>query len=157
MVGTCGPACPGMDGQPQEAVSGASLTWHRMPPTPSARAPAEPGPSPTGVAEQFAITEATLSAWSSLDDEELPPENSLQDVIQLQGTARRVPGRAGCGRAGAACPLCPVTSDKPLCPSALVFLHLKNGAGDPCPAHCPRSATSIKERKIDDRQIDNMN
>ncbi|XP_004272490.1 protein FAM131C isoform X1 [Orcinus orca] len=37
-----------------------------------------------GVAEQFAITEATLSAWSSLDDEELPPENSPQDVIQLQ-------------------------------------------------------------------------
>ncbi|XP_057407415.1 protein FAM131C isoform X2 [Balaenoptera acutorostrata] len=38
-----------------------------------------------GVAEQFAITEATLSAWSSLDDEELHPENSPQDVIQLQG------------------------------------------------------------------------
>lgn len=42
-----------------------------------------------GVAEQFAITEATLSAWSSLDDaelhpEELHPENSPQDVIQLQ-------------------------------------------------------------------------
>ncbi|XP_021573354.1 protein FAM131C [Carlito syrichta] len=37
-----------------------------------------------GVAEQFAITEATLSAWSSLDDEELHPENSTQDVVQLQ-------------------------------------------------------------------------
>ena len=37
-----------------------------------------------GVAEQFAITEATLSAWSSLDDEELNPENSPQDVVQLQ-------------------------------------------------------------------------
>ncbi|XP_059770365.1 protein FAM131C [Balaenoptera ricei] len=37
-----------------------------------------------GVAEQFAITEATLSAWSSLDDEELHPENSPQDIIQLQ-------------------------------------------------------------------------
>ncbi|EQB78607.1 hypothetical protein CB1_001086017 [Camelus ferus] len=41
-----------------------------------------------GVAEQFAITEATLSAWSSLDDEELHPEDNPQDVIQLQGTAR---------------------------------------------------------------------
>ncbi|XP_037354478.1 protein FAM131C isoform X3 [Talpa occidentalis] len=37
-----------------------------------------------GVAEQFAITEATLSAWSSLDDEDLYPENSPQDMIQLQ-------------------------------------------------------------------------
>ncbi|KAM8959657.1 protein FAM131C isoform 1-T1 [Lycaon pictus] len=37
-----------------------------------------------GVAEQFAITEATLSAWSSLDDEELHPENSPQDIVQLQ-------------------------------------------------------------------------
>lgn len=37
-----------------------------------------------GVAEQFAITEATLSAWSSLDNEELHPKNSPQDVIQLQ-------------------------------------------------------------------------
>ncbi|XP_036303397.1 protein FAM131C isoform X1 [Pipistrellus kuhlii] len=37
-----------------------------------------------GVAEQFAITEATLSAWSSLDAEELHPENSPQDAIQLQ-------------------------------------------------------------------------
>nr|XP_045374349.1 protein FAM131C [Camelus bactrianus] len=37
-----------------------------------------------GVAEQFAITEATLSAWSSLDDEELHPEDNPQDVIQLQ-------------------------------------------------------------------------
>lgn len=37
-----------------------------------------------GVAEQFAITEATLSAWSSLDDEELHPANSPQDIVQLQ-------------------------------------------------------------------------
>ncbi|XP_069893959.1 protein FAM131C isoform X1 [Dipodomys merriami] len=37
-----------------------------------------------GVAEQFAITEATLSAWSSLDDEELHPENSPPDALQLQ-------------------------------------------------------------------------
>ncbi|XP_006866476.1 PREDICTED: protein FAM131C [Chrysochloris asiatica] len=37
-----------------------------------------------GVAEQFAITEATLSAWSSLDDEELHPENSTQDIVHLQ-------------------------------------------------------------------------
>ncbi|XP_055117523.1 protein FAM131C-like [Symphalangus syndactylus] len=37
-----------------------------------------------GVAEQFAITEATLSAWSSLDDEELHPENSPQGIVQLQ-------------------------------------------------------------------------
>lgn len=44
-------------------------------------------PSPPGVAEQFAITEATLSAWSSLDDEELQPEDSTQGAFQLQGTA----------------------------------------------------------------------
>ncbi|XP_042638236.1 protein FAM131C [Orycteropus afer afer] len=37
-----------------------------------------------GVAEQFAITEATLSAWSSLDNEELHPENSTQDIVHLQ-------------------------------------------------------------------------
>ncbi|XP_003935017.1 protein FAM131C [Saimiri boliviensis] len=37
-----------------------------------------------GVAEQFAITEATLSAWSSLDDEELHPKDSPQDISQLQ-------------------------------------------------------------------------
>ncbi|XP_005409905.1 PREDICTED: protein FAM131C isoform X2 [Chinchilla lanigera] len=37
-----------------------------------------------GVAEQFAITEATLSAWSSLDDEELHPEDSPEDAVQLQ-------------------------------------------------------------------------
>ncbi|XP_066228119.1 protein FAM131C isoform X1 [Saccopteryx leptura] len=37
-----------------------------------------------GVAEQFAITEATLSAWSSLDDEELHPKDSPQDIVQLQ-------------------------------------------------------------------------
>uniref|UniRef100_A0A2K5MFQ0 Family with sequence similarity 131 member C n=1 Tax=Cercocebus atys TaxID=9531 RepID=A0A2K5MFQ0_CERAT len=39
------------------------------------------------VAEQFAITEATLSAWSSLDDEELHPENSPQGIVQLQATS----------------------------------------------------------------------
>ncbi|XP_055254407.1 protein FAM131C [Moschus berezovskii] len=38
-----------------------------------------------GVAEQFAITEATLSAWSSLDDGELGPESSPADILQLQG------------------------------------------------------------------------
>ncbi|XP_043936450.1 protein FAM131C [Protopterus annectens] len=38
-----------------------------------------------GVAEQFAITEATLSAWSSLDDdEEAGDGNSSLDAIQLQ-------------------------------------------------------------------------
>ncbi|KAM7099364.1 protein FAM131C isoform 2-T2 [Molossus nigricans] len=37
-----------------------------------------------GVAEQFAITEATLSAWSSLDSEELHPESSPQDIVPLQ-------------------------------------------------------------------------
>nr|XP_033778149.1 protein FAM131C [Geotrypetes seraphini] len=37
-----------------------------------------------GVAEQFAITEATLSAWSSLDGEEMHCGNGSQDVIQLQ-------------------------------------------------------------------------
>ncbi|KAJ1065466.1 hypothetical protein K5549_016262, partial [Capra hircus] len=37
-----------------------------------------------GVAEQFAITEATLSAWSSLDDGELGPESSPADILQLQ-------------------------------------------------------------------------
>ncbi|XP_011385506.1 protein FAM131C-like, partial [Pteropus vampyrus] len=36
------------------------------------------------VAEQFAITEDTLSAWSSLDDEELHPEDIPQDMVQLQ-------------------------------------------------------------------------
>lgn len=58
--------------------------------------------SSTGVAEQFAIAEATLSAWSSLDDEEMRPENSLQDMVHLQGTARAwAPGWGGWSRAGA--------------------------------------------------------
>lgn len=39
-----------------------------------------------GVAEQFAITEATLSAWSSLDDGGLYCRGAAQDAIQLQGT-----------------------------------------------------------------------
>uniref|UniRef100_A0A8C4YP49 Family with sequence similarity 131 member C n=1 Tax=Gopherus evgoodei TaxID=1825980 RepID=A0A8C4YP49_9SAUR len=39
-----------------------------------------------GVAEQFAITEATLSAWSSLDDEEMNYGDSSQEIVQLQGT-----------------------------------------------------------------------
>ena len=65
---------------------------------------------PTGVAEQFAITEATLSAWSSLDDGELRPESSPLDVLQLQGTAWGA--GVGCCRAGvqacsAACVLGP--------------------------------------------------
>ncbi|XP_043387716.1 protein FAM131C isoform X4 [Chelonia mydas] len=37
-----------------------------------------------GVAEQFAITEATLSAWSSLDDEEMNYGDSSQEIVQLQ-------------------------------------------------------------------------
>uniref|UniRef100_A0A8C6XHC5 Family with sequence similarity 131 member C n=1 Tax=Naja naja TaxID=35670 RepID=A0A8C6XHC5_NAJNA len=41
------------------------------------------GPS-SGVAEQFAITEATLSGWSSLNEEELSDRGGSQDVIQLQ-------------------------------------------------------------------------
>ncbi|KAG8142253.1 hypothetical protein E2320_006189 [Naja naja] len=36
------------------------------------------------VAEQFAITEATLSGWSSLNEEELSDRGGSQDVIQLQ-------------------------------------------------------------------------
>nr|XP_051692482.1 protein FAM131C isoform X2 [Oryctolagus cuniculus] len=38
-----------------------------------------------GVTEEFAITEAMLSAWSSLDGEELHLETSPQDTDQLQG------------------------------------------------------------------------
>ncbi|XP_053308165.1 protein FAM131C [Spea bombifrons] len=37
-----------------------------------------------GVAEQFAITEATLSAWSSLDDEEMHYGLGSQDIRQYQ-------------------------------------------------------------------------
>ncbi|XP_075184650.1 LOW QUALITY PROTEIN: protein FAM131C [Anomaloglossus baeobatrachus] len=37
-----------------------------------------------GVAEQFAITEATLSAWSSLDDDSLQYGLGSQEVRQLQ-------------------------------------------------------------------------
>ncbi|XP_066462415.1 protein FAM131C [Eleutherodactylus coqui] len=37
-----------------------------------------------GVAEQFAITEATLSAWSSLDEEEMHYGLGSQEVRQLQ-------------------------------------------------------------------------
>ncbi|KAM4651812.1 protein FAM131C [Discoglossus pictus] len=37
-----------------------------------------------GVAEQFAITEATLSAWSSLDDEEMNYGLGSQEVRQIQ-------------------------------------------------------------------------
>ncbi|XP_026571536.1 protein FAM131C [Pseudonaja textilis] len=37
-----------------------------------------------GVAEQFAITEATLSGWSSLNEEERKDRRGSQDVIQLQ-------------------------------------------------------------------------
>ncbi|XP_058017315.1 protein FAM131C isoform X2 [Ahaetulla prasina] len=39
-----------------------------------------------GVAEQFAIAEATLSGWSSLNEEELSDRRGSQDVIQLQGS-----------------------------------------------------------------------
>lgn len=51
--------------------------WH--PVTRSLCTPAEPGPTHAGVAEQFAITEATLSAWSSLDDGELLREQPPGD------------------------------------------------------------------------------
>ncbi|XP_044277152.1 protein FAM131C isoform X2 [Varanus komodoensis] len=37
-----------------------------------------------GVAEQFAITEATLDAWPSLDGEELQQGGTAWDVVQLQ-------------------------------------------------------------------------
>ncbi|XP_042335319.1 protein FAM131C [Sceloporus undulatus] len=37
-----------------------------------------------GVAEQFAIMEATLSAWSSVDEEELHYWGASQDAVQLQ-------------------------------------------------------------------------
>ncbi|XP_073457598.1 protein FAM131C [Aquarana catesbeiana] len=37
-----------------------------------------------GVAEQFAITEATLSAWSSLDDEEMHYGLGSEEIRQLQ-------------------------------------------------------------------------
>ncbi|XP_067422330.1 protein FAM131C isoform X1 [Emydura macquarii macquarii] len=37
-----------------------------------------------GVAEQFAITEATLSTWSSLDDGEMDYGGSFQEILQLQ-------------------------------------------------------------------------
>ncbi|XP_070812148.1 protein FAM131C [Pituophis catenifer annectens] len=36
-----------------------------------------------GVAEQFAIAEATLSGWSSLNEEELSNRRGSQDVVQL--------------------------------------------------------------------------
>ncbi|XP_029141898.1 LOW QUALITY PROTEIN: protein FAM131C [Protobothrops mucrosquamatus] len=43
------------------------------------------GPSP-GVAEQFAIMEATLSGWPSLNEEELSSRAGSQEVIQLQAS-----------------------------------------------------------------------
>ena len=55
-------------------------------------------------------------------------------------------------RAGLLCCLCAGTSEKGPQPSALVFLCLKNGAGDPCPAHCPRSTMSIKVRNTDSKR-----
>lgn len=93
----------GLDGQPSQLPGcwGAARpgTVHTPPPTtmpPLSWVPL----SPIGVAEQFAITEATLSAWSSLDDEELHPEDIPQDMVQLQGTAWvGVPGRGGWSRA----------------------------------------------------------
>ena len=150
------------DGQLQEAASGASLSWHLRPPPPShlARGPTEQGLSPTGVAEQFAITEATLSAWSSLDDEELNPENSPQDVVQLQGTVWGGAGMGGLLQQSRGClqqsegalPACSDTR----CPRAQAgpsfsrpqFLYLKKGAGDSCPTQGQRTARSIKERII---------
>lgn len=92
----------GLDGQPSQLPGcwGAARpgTVHTPPTTmpPLSWVPL----SPIGVAEQFAITEATLSAWSSLDDEELHPEDIPQDMVQLQGTAWvGAPGRGGWSRA----------------------------------------------------------
>ncbi|KAJ7306381.1 hypothetical protein JRQ81_009727 [Phrynocephalus forsythii] len=53
-----------------------------------------------GVAEQFAITEATLSAWSSLEEEEMHFGGAALEVVQpqdlgciyLQGSSLRAPG-----------------------------------------------------------------
>ncbi|KAK9391936.1 hypothetical protein NXF25_017523 [Crotalus adamanteus] len=42
-----------------------------------------------GVAEQFAITEATLSSWPPLNDEELSSRAGSQEVIQLQARSGR--------------------------------------------------------------------
>uniref|UniRef100_A0A8D0LYY7 Family with sequence similarity 131 member C n=1 Tax=Sus scrofa TaxID=9823 RepID=A0A8D0LYY7_PIG len=113
-----------------------------------------------GVAEQFAITEATLSAWSSLDDEELNPENSPQDVVQLQGTVWGGAGMGGLLQQSRGClqqsegalPACSDTR----CPRAQAgpsfsrpqFLYLKKGTGDSCPTQGQRTARSIKERII---------
>uniref|UniRef100_A0A670J1C8 Family with sequence similarity 131 member C n=1 Tax=Podarcis muralis TaxID=64176 RepID=A0A670J1C8_PODMU len=45
-----------------------------------------------GVAEQFAIAEATLSAWSSLDEEELNYGGDSQEGPQLQGNFQPTSG-----------------------------------------------------------------
>ncbi|XP_078235596.1 protein FAM131C isoform X4 [Pogona vitticeps] len=42
-----------------------------------------------GVAEQFAITEATLSAWSSLEEREMDYGGATQEVVQLQAMSSR--------------------------------------------------------------------
>lgn len=114
----------------------------RVPPAPCC-VPAElglavPTHPPPGVAEQFAITEATLSAWSSLDDEELHPENSPQDIVQLQGTAWVGAGAGWVERSRWGVPAtgCTVTSDKPPPPrpSALVSASVGWARGAlPCP------------------------
>lgn len=76
-----------MESPADSQAVGCQPSWHCSPP-PCLLPPLSWVPlSPTGVAEQFAITEATLSAWSSLDDKEMHPENSPQDIVQLQGTA----------------------------------------------------------------------
>lgn len=78
---------PGTEGQLREAhvgierpLLGPVLTESNL------VSPLPPATFHPGVAEQFAITEATLSAWSSLDDEELQPEDSTQGAFQLRGT-----------------------------------------------------------------------
>lgn len=129
------PGHPGAALPPRPAVS--LLSWVSLSP---------PRP-PAGVAEQFAITEATLSAWSSLDDEELHLENGPQDMVQLQGTAR-VGARAGWveqSKGWVPATKCTVTSDEPLLPSAWVSASVGwSGGSLPCPL--PTGRRSIKER-----------
>uniref|UniRef100_A0A8I3MYL4 Family with sequence similarity 131 member C n=1 Tax=Canis lupus familiaris TaxID=9615 RepID=A0A8I3MYL4_CANLF len=99
-----------------------------------------------GVAEQFAITEATLSAWSSLDDEELHPENSPQDIVQLQGTAWVGAGAGWVERSrwgGASHRMHCDLRQAPPPPLQPWFLHLWDGPGEPCPAHCPWGAVGM--------------
>ncbi|XP_010612567.1 protein FAM131C [Fukomys damarensis] len=65
------------------AVAAMALLCHPIPGLPCVT-PGAGSRCPPGVAEQFAITEATLSAWSSQDAEELRPEDSPRDPVPLQ-------------------------------------------------------------------------